>query len=49
MTANVIQYYHNLIVNDWFYTFSYSSAGKVGENVYGTKKKERANDSTSVK
>lgn len=49
MTDNVIQYYHNLIVNDWFYTFSYSYIGKTDEMVYVTKKKERVNDTTSVK
>jgi hypothetical protein len=29
MTDNVIQYYHNLIVKDWFYIFSYSPGGKM--------------------
>jgi hypothetical protein len=38
MTDNVIQYYHNLIVKDWFYTFSYSPGGEVDKNVYVTNK-----------
>ena len=38
MTDNVIQYYHNLIVNDWFYTFSYCPDWDMDENVYVTKK-----------
>lgn len=33
MTDNVIQYYHNLIVNGWFYTFSYSPGGNLDEIV----------------
>jgi hypothetical protein len=49
MTDNVIQYYHNLMVNDWLYTFSYSLGGETDEIVYVAKKKERVNDSTSIK
>jgi hypothetical protein len=43
MTDNVIQYYHGLMVIDWFYTFSFSPNWDMDENVYITKKKEVIN------